>query len=70
VSTYAELETIWKQYNINHPNAKIDDLFLFKELVALDDWVDIAASIAPYIIEYGPKALKYVYNKFFSDETK
>jgi len=60
---FTTLKGVWEAYNKNHPDADVDDYFMWKEITALDDWATLATTLAPYIIEYGPKVLSAIYNK-------
>jgi hypothetical protein len=67
---FTSLDASWRKYNFNHPNATINDYFEWKEITALDDWGKVASVLAPYIIEYGPKALSAIYNKLTGKASK
>jgi len=52
-------------FKLAHPDLGVDDYLTFKALTAMDDWSSIAATAIPYILKNGPKAISYLYNKFY-----
>jgi hypothetical protein len=63
------LQDFYDQWILGHPDEKSITYRQWKEIVALDDWTSIAKTALPYIIEYGPKVVTSLWNKYIARGT-